>query len=212
MLGTRTSGGTRSGRPPENRSSPPGCVRTPGGVLGQTFIRSNDSLGRPPLHSPSLACPVVPIKTPYSSKTQRLPAVSRQPERAPVRLGLRRNGLVCLRFCLRNTDDRVERLLATVPFELAGRVQGVDVHVLAAKARSHCRTSALDSFGRIGCFNRDNSTRKGGTVQWRTSERIIRANESLTEYLPGRAYTPRGARSNLRRPSAARASSIHLVC
>jgi len=66
MLGARTSGGTRSGRPPENVSSPPGCVRTPGEVLGQTFIRSNDSLGRPPLHSPSLACRVVHIKPLYS--------------------------------------------------------------------------------------------------------------------------------------------------
>ena len=28
--------------------------------------------------------------------------------------------------------------------------------------------AALFGFGRIGCFNRDNSTRKGGTVQWRT--------------------------------------------
>ena len=28
----------------------------------------------------------------------------------------------------------------------------------------------------------DNSARKGGTVQWRTSERIIRANERLIEY------------------------------
>ena len=33
-------------------------------VLDQSFIRSNDSLGRPPLYSPSLACRVVPYKTP----------------------------------------------------------------------------------------------------------------------------------------------------
>ena len=33
-----------------------------------TFIRSNYSLGRPLLYSPSPACRVVPIKTPYFSK------------------------------------------------------------------------------------------------------------------------------------------------
>ena len=32
-------------------------------------------------------------------------------------------------------------------------------------------------YGGIGCFYRDNSARRGGTVQQRTSERIIRANE-----------------------------------
>ena len=40
MLGARTSGGTRSGRPPGNRSGPAGCARTPGAVLDQpSFAR-----------------------------------------------------------------------------------------------------------------------------------------------------------------------------
>ena len=68
MLGARTSGGTRSGRPPENVSRPAGRVRPPGAVTRSTFHSSNDSLGRPPMHSPSPALRVVPIKTPYSSR------------------------------------------------------------------------------------------------------------------------------------------------
>ena len=40
MLGARTSGGTRSGRPPGNRSSSTGRVRPPGAVLDQpSFAR-----------------------------------------------------------------------------------------------------------------------------------------------------------------------------
>ena len=35
------------------------------------------------------------------------------------------------------------------------------------------------SFGGIGFFNKEDSTRKGGTVQVRTSERIIRAERAL---------------------------------
>eukprot|EP00964_Phaeocystis_antarctica_P128235 scaffold91994_cov63-Phaeocystis_antarctica.AAC.1 len=38
----------------------------------------------------------------------------------------------------------------------------------------------------------DNSARKGGTVQWRTSERIIRANERLIEYLHRAGERARG--------------------
>merc|ERR1740133_193074 len=38
----------------------------------------------------------------------------------------------------------------------------------------------------------DNSARKGGTVQWRTSERIIRANERLIEYLHRAGVRARG--------------------
>eukprot|EP00964_Phaeocystis_antarctica_P079012 scaffold49174_cov49-Phaeocystis_antarctica.AAC.1 len=44
--------------------APPGACARPVEVLDQSFIRSNDSLGRPPLYSPSLACRVVPYKTP----------------------------------------------------------------------------------------------------------------------------------------------------
>ena len=40
---------------------PPGVLARPVEVLDQPFIRSNDSLGRPPLYSPSLACRVVHI-------------------------------------------------------------------------------------------------------------------------------------------------------
>eukprot|EP00964_Phaeocystis_antarctica_P064155 scaffold38569_cov63-Phaeocystis_antarctica.AAC.2 len=40
----------------------------------------------------------------------------------------------------------------------------------------------------------DNSARKGGTVQWRTSERIIRANERLIEYLHRACGHTRGGR------------------
>eukprot|EP00964_Phaeocystis_antarctica_P011958 scaffold6597_cov77-Phaeocystis_antarctica.AAC.1 len=42
--------------------APPGAYARPVEVLEQSFIRSNDSLGRPPLYSPSLACRVVHIK------------------------------------------------------------------------------------------------------------------------------------------------------
>eukprot|EP00964_Phaeocystis_antarctica_P029602 scaffold16692_cov61-Phaeocystis_antarctica.AAC.3 len=38
----------------------------------------------------------------------------------------------------------------------------------------------------------DNSARKGGTVQWRTSERLIRANERLIEYLHRAGARARG--------------------
>ena len=41
--------------------APPGALARPVEVLDQPFIRSNDSLGRPPLYSPSLACRVVHI-------------------------------------------------------------------------------------------------------------------------------------------------------
>eukprot|EP00964_Phaeocystis_antarctica_P103231 scaffold68531_cov57-Phaeocystis_antarctica.AAC.1 len=46
--------GARSGRPPERMyRPPPGACARPVEVLDQSFIRSNDSLGRPPLYSPS---------------------------------------------------------------------------------------------------------------------------------------------------------------
>eukprot|EP00964_Phaeocystis_antarctica_P092423 scaffold59452_cov66-Phaeocystis_antarctica.AAC.1 len=48
--------------------APPGPSARPVEVLDQSFIRSNDSLGRPPLYSPSLACRVVHIKPRYSPK------------------------------------------------------------------------------------------------------------------------------------------------
>ena len=47
--------------------APPGAYARPVEVIDQSFIRSNDSLGRPPLYSPSLACRVVHIKPRYSS-------------------------------------------------------------------------------------------------------------------------------------------------
>ena len=53
--------------PPMYRA-PPGAYARPVEVLDQSFIRSNDSLGRPPLYSPSLGCRVVHIKPRYSSK------------------------------------------------------------------------------------------------------------------------------------------------
>jgi hypothetical protein len=44
-----------------------GCLRPPGANSISSFC-SNDSLGRPHLHSPSLACRVFLIKKPYSSQ------------------------------------------------------------------------------------------------------------------------------------------------
>ena len=52
-------------------SSLAGCVRSPGANSISSFC-SNDSLGRPQLHSPSLACRVFLIQQPYSSKTSVL--------------------------------------------------------------------------------------------------------------------------------------------
>jgi len=49
-------------------SSLAGCLRPPGANSISSFC-SNDSLGRPHLHSPSLACRVFLIKKPYSSRT-----------------------------------------------------------------------------------------------------------------------------------------------
>ena len=66
----RTLGDTRSGRTASGMyRPPPGVLARPVEVhvLDQSFIRSNDSLGRPPLYSPSLACRVVHIKPRYSS-------------------------------------------------------------------------------------------------------------------------------------------------
>ena len=50
-------------------------------------------------------------------------------------LGLHVDGLIRLLLFLRNTDDRIERLLAALPCELPGRVEGVNVH---ARARAAC--------------------------------------------------------------------------
>ena len=56
-------------------SSLAGIVRIAGANSISSFS-SNDSLGRPHLHSPSLACRVFLIKKPYSSKSERFVAVS----------------------------------------------------------------------------------------------------------------------------------------
>ena len=65
--------------------------------------------------------------------------------------------------------------------ETASSSVGLLLAILAAEKAPH--TLAFCNFGRIAGFYMDNSARKGGTVQWRTSERIIRANERLLEYL-----------------------------
>ena len=52
-------------------SSLAGIVRIQAGANSISSFSSNDSLGRPHLHSPSLACRVSIIKKPYSSKRDR---------------------------------------------------------------------------------------------------------------------------------------------
>ena len=60
------------------------------------------------------------------------------------------------------------------------------------------------SFGGIGFFNKEDSTRKGGTVQVRTSEReSFEQNEDI-EFAPAVRTQPARLVMILRRPSAVR--------
>ena len=66
----------------------------------------------------------------------------------------------------------------------------------------HNRPGVGHGFGGIGCFNKEDSTRKGGTVQLRMSERIFEQNEDI-EFAPGERTHPARLDMILRRSSAA---------
>jgi hypothetical protein len=72
-------------RPPENHIEPHRRCAHSRCELDTSFC-SNDSLGRPHLHSPSLACRVFLIKKPYSSKRAKF--TTNKPE-----YGARRRGM-----------------------------------------------------------------------------------------------------------------------
>ena len=73
VLDARSLGGMHAAADDLRRitSSLAGCLRPPGANSISSFS-SNDSLGRPHLHSPSLACRVFHIKKPYSCTKQPL--------------------------------------------------------------------------------------------------------------------------------------------